>query len=1137
MNQWDAIRELARQRYAQARALAKEDSAAALLAAAAQLTGIRCRALRANDRLLDGSEAMLDPDAETIWFNGEIKPEVAAFYQAHEYGHSWIDGAYAACGPADLDGEATEERIPLGVHHIEGYSPKERRECQANIFAREFLLPAPVLRRWFVEDGLDGSAVAARVGVPEGIVFHQLTYALLTPLAPEPSDASLAPEPAAQLQPLDPSQEKAAHAPGGPLLIDAGPGTGKTKTLVGRVTFLLQELHVEPSSILALTFSNKAAEEMRERVARVVPSAAPHIWMGTFHSFGLELLRRHGSRLGLPLRPEVLDPADALVLLENFLPELRLDHYQNLYEPAISLHDILQAISRAKDEMVTPARYLELAQLMRAQATTADAVKAAEKALEAAGVYGFYQEQLDQKQLLDFGDLIFKSVVLLQTHVDVRDEIRRTYRHTLVDEYQDVNRASAVLLRGIAGAGQGLWVVGDMRQSIYRFRGASPSNVRLFGDDFPGARVFTLERNYRSQPKIVDTFAELVPHLQAAQGEKFTPWQKHRADAGGQVLMEIADDPVAEGKGLAREIRRRHAAGIPYHDQAVLCRSHTALARFAAILEQSGVPILYFGDLFERPEVRDLLALLSLACDGDGRGLVRVGGFREYDIPLADTLHLLDLARAQNVPFPRALALARDAEGISGRGKSGLALLASHLDGISYGTNSWGLLVHYIFGRSVYLRDLLRDTTVPGQQQRLALYQFLQFAHERRSAPVVAGADPKRAFLQYVRRLEVFGDERQLRQMPECATRMDAVRLLTVHASKGLEFRAVYLPGLARGSFPARRQHQPCPPPTGMLLDDMGNGHEEEEECLFFVALSRARDHLCLSRPSRSGGKTSNPSDLLTWLTPVLPRRAEGAVTWPADGSATTEDASIPVGPAELRVFDVDELDQYLKCPRQYFYERVLGLGGQREDSAYVQFHRCVYAVLYWLQEEMATGRAVDDAAVQARLAEQWASHGPVDHPFAAIYLRNAQEMVARLLNRHASRARPAPRPVWEVSLSNAAVRLQPDHVQILDDGTELVQRLRTGRISAGEKDKDINALYQIAARQQPGRSRQVQIASLTEDLVQPINLSANVINTRVRHYEAAVAGILRECFHPAADCRDCPRCPHYFICPEPTNL
>lgn len=851
MSQWEQIRYLARQRRTEAQAMAGDDAATALLAAAEQLTQFKRKPVHAGDPLLDGGEAMLDPEVQVIWFNCDVPPELAVFYQAHEYAHLWIDGAGATCHASDVNGEASEERVPLGVQRVEGYGPHERRECQANVFAREFLLPADALRRWFIEDGLDGATIATRVGVLEGMVFHQLAYALLTPasLVQAPSGTGGGAE--GPILPLDPSQQRAAQVGHGPVLVDAGPGTGKTKTLVGRITFLLQEHGVDPTSILALTFSNKAAEEIRERVARVAPDAAPHIWMGTFHAFGLELLRKYGTRLELPAKPTVLDPTAAVFLLERLLPVLHLHHYQNLYEPTDTLRDIVHAISRAKDELVAPAQYTALATAQLERATTAEEREEAEKVQEVARVYTIYQASLEQEHLLDFGDLIFKAVVLLQSQPDVCEAIQHTFRHILVDEYQDVNRASGILLRAVAGTGDGLWVVGDVRQAIYRFRGAAPSNMHLFPRDFPGAHVLSLTRNYRSQPKIVGAFATLAPRMRAMRSAPFLPWEKERPDTGGHVRLEIADDLVAEGEGMAREIARQRAHGISYRDQAVLCRSHTHLARIAAILEQEGIPVLYLGDLFERPEVRDLLSLVSLACGGTGRGLVRVARFPEYQIPLGDVRTLFGLAREQQIPFPRALALAQSTATISDCGKAGFALLDRHLDGLCYGTNAWSLLAQYLFVRSVYLRAFLTDASVAGQQQRFALYQFLQFIHEQNEPLREQGGEPKRLLLDYVRRLELFGEEKQLRHLPEWASALDAVRLLTVHASKGLEFRAVYMPILGQGYFPVRRQARPCPPPAGMVSDERDDGHDEEEECLFFVALSRARDVLCLSRARR----------------------------------------------------------------------------------------------------------------------------------------------------------------------------------------------------------------------------------------------------------------------------------------------
>lgn len=325
MDHWEAIRRQAR---AQHRIVCKaaygETSVQALLEAAACLTQIQAVALPAGDSLLDGGEAVLDREVGIIWFNQDIEPALAHFYITHEYAHFWLDGSIAVCTRSDVDAESSEEPLSPGVQRVEGYGPQERREREANIFAREFLLPMDRLQQWYVVDGLDATEIAARTGTPEGMVFHQLAQALLTPLIKdEELEQEGVPEPVL----LDPSQQAAVYAKHGPILVEAGPGTGKTRALVSRVAFLLQQ-GVEPSSILALTFSNKAAEEMRARLSLVSPESARKIWIGTFHAFSLELLRKFGTWLGFPARISVIDPVDALFLLEGMLPELQLDYYQ-----------------------------------------------------------------------------------------------------------------------------------------------------------------------------------------------------------------------------------------------------------------------------------------------------------------------------------------------------------------------------------------------------------------------------------------------------------------------------------------------------------------------------------------------------------------------------------------------------------------------------------------------------------------------------------------------------------------------------------------------------------------------------------------------------------------------------------------
>jgi len=891
--------------------------------------------------------------------------------------------------------------------------------------------------------------------------------------------------------------------------------------------------------VIALTFSNKAADEMRERVARVQPVAAEHIWIGTFHAFGLELLRRYGTTIGLPPKLRVLDPTECLFFLEQALPELNLDYYQNLYEPTVALRDVLRAIERAKDELVDPPRYAALAERMAAAATPDEERGRAAKAAEVARVYAHYQEYLDREHLLDFGDLIVKAVALLRENSNARDDVRSIYAHILVDAYQDVNRASAVLLRELTPHGAGLWAVADVRQSIYRFRGAAPDNVRRFTSDFQGASSDSLEVNYRSQPAIVDVFADLAPHMKATLGGDFAPWQVRREDVNGGVFFHVADDLVAEAEGIAREIQRNHDDGVAYLDQAVLCRSHGHLARIASVLEREGVPMLYLGDLFERPEIRDLLALLSLACHGDGRALVRVARFDEYNIPLVDVRRLRTLAKESKAPFPRALAIARNEPSITEQGRMGIALLEQHLTDLCYGVNAWGLLTRYLFVRSDYLRPILVNSSVSGQQQRIAIYQFLQFAYEQRGGSVGEGEDPKRAFLRHVRRLEEFGEEKQLRDVPECARGVDAVRLLTVHASKGLEFPVVYVPTLGQGVFPAKRKGQPCPPPDGMVEDAGGDGHEEEEECLLFVALSRARDRLYLSRARSYGKQRSHPSRLLDTIVSRLPCHPDGDVTWPRSDPPVPTIAPFSTTPSdEPPVYSVKDLDLYIKCPRLYYYERVLNLGGRRDDSGYVQFQNCVYKVLRWLAEERAEGHSVEDASVLQRLAEIWAKHGPTEHAYETLYFRQAEEIVIKELRGRSRTRRLVELPVWEVPLPHGLVQLSPDQVEIRDDGTTVYRRLRTGRVSKSEKDKNIYALYQAAStRQQVTGRQEIHIASLSADTTTPISLGAQALNTRLERYDAAIAGIVAGHFPPEQDEHDCPRCPHYFICPMAEDI
>jgi CRISPR/Cas system-associated exonuclease Cas4 (RecB family) len=529
---------------------------------------------------------------------------------------------------------------------------------------------------------------------------------------------------------------------------------------------------------------------------------------------------------------------------------------------------------------------------------------------------------------------------------------------------------------------------------------------------------------------------------------------------------------------------------------------------------------------------------MALACQGDGRGLLRVARFPEYNISLSDAQALRTTAREQDIPFPQALALAAGAEEITLQGKEKIDLLAQHIEDLCHGRSAWKLLTQYLLVRSKYLKPLLSDKSVSGQQRQVALYQFLQFAHSQIGRSHEDNLDPKLSLLRYIRRLEIYGEEKQLRQVPSWADGLDAVRVLTVHASKGLEFKAVYLPALGTTYFPANKKYQPCPPPVGLISGGEHDWHQEEEECLFFVAMSRARDYLCLSRALRYGRVNRKPSKFLPLIAARLPRSVDGTANWHGSDAITdnSSDLELISVPADIPVFPEQQLEVYMKCPRKYLYEFILGLSGKREDSAYVQFHHCVYEVLRHMQSERAAGREVDGATARAYLDEVWKVRGPLDHFYEPIYRQKAEQMIDNALSRTPLPNSRSTQLEHEIMLPRGKIKLTLDYTELVEEGSEtllLVQRIRTGRPTLSEEDKPIYALYQMAAEQSyPQARRQLQILYIATNEIQEVTLSKKQLDTRLTNYDNAITGIRQKRFAPEPSDRECPRCPHYFICP-----
>ena len=1099
-----------------------------LVLAAAEARDLDVVFVPKGDPGLKGARALFDDQVGSILCSDGGSAIDRALLVAHEIGHDVLHAEENACMDEDIDPSRSVEAAPVGLQRVEDYGARERRELHANVFARELVLPRALAARLHVDEGLSASAIVERTGLPVPLVRQQILDAILLPVIEGDDEPAAVP-----FVPVrDDAQDRAVLHRDAPFMLEAGPGTGKTRTLVRRIVSLIDE-DVDPASILVLTFSNRAAGELSERVTAVLGDKAAKIWIGTFHSFGLDLLRRYGEHLGLPNNPGLFDRSDAIAVLEEVLPTLPILHYRNLWDPSLNLREILSAISRAKDEMADHVRYRQLAEAMPRPPGT-DMATHAEKCLEIASVYDRCEAAKSARGAVDFGDLIMLPAKLMETFPNIAAAIRLRHRHVLVDEYQDVNHASVRLLKGLAGDGKRLWVVGDARQSIYRFRGASSGNMAAFTTDFPGGVSDALDRSYRSTEAIIGNFTSFATRMKASEALHVL---KLDTDKGPGTPTQVREFGSLEDEigGLAASIGELRDSGVALRDQAVLCRTNKRLNEIAAGLEQRGIPVLHLGSLFEREEVRDLLSIMSLAADNLATGLVRVAAMPRYEIPLQDVHRIIRILKERKGPALGWIAELSADTGLSEQGRRGLQQLAMDLAGLRSGDQPWDFITTYLLDRTDLLRQSPGARSVADWMRSCAVWQFLNFL---RDAVTVGHGSPIWKTLERIRQMVLLAEERDLRQVPAVALRMDAVRLMTIHGSKGLEFEAVHLPGMTEVSIPSSYRGVRCPPPADMIADADAMtvdafarlAHASEEECLAFVAMSRARRHLRLylsrTQPNGNGRK---PSSFLPDIAGLAWDHAPPVVAAPGGGRAGFVDVHLP---AEFEVTD-SRIGTYMTCPRRYFYTYVLGLGGAKRQTAFTTTHQCIYELIEWVHAEQSR-RTVERAEVEAKFEEIWNESAMPEKPGAAEYRSLASRIVGSLVASGEHRIFQESRSI-AVSLEAGRIVVEPDAIARMADGTMVLRRVRTGHKRSDEytsTDHIEYGLYVHAGQAEFGAGSIVEAVHLTDDLVEPVDsISARVVGNRVSEANRLLARMNAGDYHAETDAVRCARCPHFFVC------
>jgi hypothetical protein len=683
-------------------------------------------------------------------------------------------------------------------------------------------------------------------------------------------------------------------------------------------------------------------------------------------------------------------------------------------------------------------------------------------------------------------------------------------------------------LKAIAGGGQNLWAVGDVKQSIYRFRGASAYNMTRFDrEDFPGGRRGRLTTNYRSTEEIVDAFLGFASEIPSVQGADSRLTAK-RGRANRSPEYRAVDTASEEIAAVAAAIEEMRGEGFAYRDQAILSSGNDRLGRFAEGLERLGVPVLFLGSLFERDEVKELLALLSILVDRRAMGLVRVAAIDAFSIPIADVALVLAHLKEQD---REPLGWVHDLDSLSGLsadGREGLHRVGSLLEGFMPHANPWVVLCVVLFDRTRIAADLAPAEGSRSRSRSVAIWQFMNFL---RAQPPGSGF-PITRLLERIRRLVIHGDERDLRQLPAGARGIDAIRLLTMHGSKGLEFSVVHIPGLNNGSLPRAANFSLSRiPPDGMIEGADGTAasamvasHAEEQQCLFFVALSRARDRLLLYSPTKkANGHRWARSPFVDRITSHV---AESHVRPAAALPPSRGDASVELTIEGQFVLSEHQLALYQRCPRRFFYTHILGVGGRRHETAFMQLHVAVQKVVEATSGVAGQGPSFDE--LQASLEALWDSHGPADHGYSDEYRRIALQLV-RFYAELVSGVTALPSPQLKIPVPGGEIVVTPHHVMNDEEGRLVMRQVNTGhKISKVEESISAAAFSIAATDHSPGCL--VELVYLSDSARVPVALKPLMLKNRRKSIEELTLEVRSGSF-PMNETATCPRCPSYFIC------
>lgn len=780
---------------------------------------------------------------------------------------------------------------------------------------------------------------------------------------------------------LNKEQIEAIKFGAGPLLIIAGAGTGKTTVITERIKYLILGKRAKPSEILALTFTEKAAREMEERVDVSMPYGYTQMWIMTFHSFCDRILRREALHIGLDPRYKLMSEAEDVQLIRKNLFKLELNYFRPLGNPTKFIAGMLQHFSRLQDEDVSPNDYLSWVRKQKGK--TPEEKVEIKKWQELSKAYKAHDEIKVKEGLMDFGDLIVKTLKLFRDRPNILSEYKKQFKYILVDEFQDTNYSQNELVKLLSGRGGNITVVADDDQSIYRFRGAAVSNVIQFRKSFPKTKIVVLTKNYRSTQEILDRSYDLIQfnnpdRLEVV--EKIDKKLKSQTAKDGEEIEFIHSDRVEnEADEIAKKIKDLK---VDWKDIAILVRANNHSEPIMRALSRKGIPYQFLGPgrLFKQPEIVDLISYLKVLYNfEDSVAFYRILGNDYFDIPGRDIASMGNYAKKYNKSLFEA---AEDIDQIFVTKKTGktvkklLGIIKKHLNLVKKETA--GQLLYYYLEDTDLLQKLLSPESPEAETRAQNISKFFdklktyEVDHEDAKVPAVT---------------DWLDLSMELGESPLAIdtdwTDINAVNILTAHSAKGLEFPIVFLVNLVGQRFPTTERREQIPIPEKLIKEvlPVGDYHLEEERRLFYVGMTRAKEKLFFTA-SDYYGEGKREKRLSPFIFEALGDRATGSEQSAAGHQQLTFlDYATPETPASKEIPDLhvdylsySQIETFNTCPLHYKLKYIYKL--PTPPSASQSFGMAMHTTLKDFFEEVGSGLKPSDKLLYDLLDKNWVKEG-----------------------------------------------------------------------------------------------------------------------------------------------------------------